>query len=386
MSAWQTVRRASLTLVPIAVLVATVRVAEADPSPPAATSTHPARARPPLRVDYAAPGNCPTQSDFEDRIRARTSLAHFEDAKDAQEVHVVVQPTGFTYAGHLSLAGHNGAISQRDVEDTLCSDVVDALALVTALAIDPNALLSVAHPASSVSHLAIQPSPDVPLPPPIPPMPPTAPPPTLAAPSTPASRPTSQPNAPEAPGATASTWGGAAGAGFLVMAGLAPGALVGGRAFGDLESKSLGALAPSVRLGLIAAENGAFTTPVARFLLLTTRVDACPWRIGSRELSVRPCLSGGLGALRATGIDVAHPTTRVDVWADVGALARGRWYPIGGRFFVELEGGILFPLNRPKFVFQAPPSPPNSPPVNTPVYTPSPIAATGSLSGGMRFW
>ena len=97
---------------------------------------------PPLLVEYTAPGNCPTQSDFEARVRARTELARFADEPNAQTLQVVVRPTGVSYAGHLSIVGRSGHISERDVEDMLCSNVVDALALVTAIAIDPAAMLA----------------------------------------------------------------------------------------------------------------------------------------------------------------------------------------------------------------------------------------------------
>src|SRR5580692_5237813 len=134
-------------------------VVRADPSAPATASPPP----PPLLVDYSAPGNCPTEADFEARVRSRTALARFADENNAQAVHVVVTPTGVTYAGHLSIVGRSGRVSERDVEDALCSDVVDALALVTALAVDPNATLSPSAPAAPAS-TAVPAPPEAPAP------------------------------------------------------------------------------------------------------------------------------------------------------------------------------------------------------------------------------
>jgi hypothetical protein len=347
-----------------------ISLARADPwigttAPPAA---------PPLHVDYLAPGNCPTEADFEDRVRARTPLAHFSNEDEAFSVHILVEPLGFTYRGHLSLVGRSGRVSERDVEDTSCSEVVDALALVTALAVDPNlTLLSVDASAPAVP---------VPLPSDAAAPEDTSPPrvPTNSLLSPPAPR-VWVPREPEkTPASSARTWRVGLGGTFVTMAGIAPDALAGGGAFGEIESQARRWLAPTVRLTVFAAENGAFEARTASFLLVAGRVDACPVRLGLRDLSLRPCLAADLGTVRAEGIDAVSGGTGVagsEIWFDLAAVVRARWSPFGGRFFVEAEGGVFVPFNQSSFVYTHVPAP---------IDTPWSVGVEGSLTLGVRVW
>ncbi len=343
--------------------------ARADPSTPARA--------PALRLEYAAPGNCPTEADFEAGVLARTAFARFANEGDAQAVRVVVRPTGVTYAGHLSIVGRSGRVSERDVEDTLCSDVVDALALVTALAVDPNATLTLPARAGQAS------SPPLLAPPldassPESPAPPTAP----ASPS-PTPAPAESRVAPRGPTpASAPRWAGGAGASFTTIAGIAPDALAGGGVFGEIESRSRGILAPSVRLLVFAAENGVFRARTASFVLVAARPDVCPVRLGSRDLSIRACVGADVGALYAEGIQVTHRQLAVVGWFDAALLLRARWAPGRGSFFVEAGGGILVPVTRPSFRYEESTGAFARPDVDDPWD----VGAFGSIDAGLRFW
>jgi hypothetical protein len=336
----------------------------------------------PLHVEYAAPGNCPTRDDFEARVRARTALARFSDDEGAEVVRVVVTPTGVTYAGHLSITGQSGRTSERDVEDTLCPDVVDALALVTALSVDPNATLSPTAPASSAptaspiasatpiptSTLNASPSPTAPVVPLI-----TAP---MPAPPRPPAR------EPEATPFWASKPGTNLGAIFITSAGLAPDALVGGGVFGELESRAEGWFAPSTRLNLLAQVNGAFRTREASFVLLAGRFDVCPVRLGSRRLSLRPCLVADFGAVLAEAIRPSDVKgiLGTEGWFDVGVLLRARWAPDRARYFVEAEGGVYVPANRAPFDYRYGES------GLAVIDTPWVAGPLGAVAGGVSFW
>jgi hypothetical protein len=333
---------------------------------------------PPLHVEYSAPGNCPTEAEFEAHIRSRTTLARFadDDDRDAQSVQVVVLPTGTTYAGHLSIVGRSGRVSKRDVEDTLCSDVVDALALVAALAVDPNAMLSPSGSAATPAPAEKAPvegaAPDA-----VAVIPLVAPPPAAASPRPSARPPSRAPEADRSAPSPAPAWGVDVGATFIAMGGIAPDTLVGGGGLGEIESGSRRWLAPSARITLFAATIEATTTSTANFLLLAGRVDFCPLRIGSRYLSLRPCVAVDVGAVHAEaaieGVAGAEP------WFDAAALVRARWAPGRGRFFVELEGGIFVPVNHSSFVLK-------DGPVITTVDTPWWAGPMGSLATGMSFF
>ena len=336
---------------------------------------------PPLLVEYTAPANCPTQSEFEARVRARTELARFADEPNAQTLQVVVRPTGVSYAGHLSIVGRSGRTSERDVEDTLCENVVDALALVTAIAVDPAAMLAPPEEPRST-------------PPPTPSVAPVAP-------AAPDAAPEETPNSPRVPKVPLlaapdpaglvhrvdpadaaesrplpSRWAAALGGSFVAMSGIAPDAMAGGAAFGEVEPKSSGWLVPAARLTVFAAENGVFEARKASFLLLAARVDVCPVRIGSGDASLRACMGADLGATRAAGLEtaVAEPASSVDPWFDAAALLRARWAPAHGRVFAEIEGGLVLPITRNTFVYKPDET------IDHPT-----LAATGSLAVGAQF-
>jgi hypothetical protein len=340
---------------------------------------------PPLRVEYTAPGNCPTEADFEARVRARTELARFADEPNAQSVQVVVRPTGSTYAGHLSIVGRSGHVSDRDVEDTLCSDVVDALALVTALAVDRAAMLALSAAAPSAPTSAtpdatpsdVTPVPTEtanPAPPPAPTYsllaPPPPPPPSVP-------RHVTAPETDRGPPRPRLRWAASVGASFVTMSGgIVPEAMAGGGAFGEAEPRLSGWFVPSARLTLFATENISSKTRTASFLLLAARAEVCPVRLGSPDLSLRACAAADSGATRVEGIAVAQPVTATNPWFDVTALLRARWAPGRGHVFVELEGGIVVPVTRNTFTFETP--------THVTFDEPSP-AAIGSLAVGWRF-
>jgi hypothetical protein len=161
------------------------------------------------------------------------------------------------------------------------------------------------------------------------------------------------------------------------MSGVAPDAMAGGAAFGEVEPKSSGWLVPAARLTVFAAANGVFETRKASFLLLAARVDVCPVRIGSVDASLRVCIGADLGATRAAGLDtaIATPASSVDPWFDAAALLRARWAPGRGPVFAEVEGGLVVPFTRNTFVYEMP---------DKTIGHPT-LAATGSLAVGARF-
>jgi hypothetical protein len=100
-------------------LVAVPRGAEAAEEPAAS-------------VAFDAPMPCGTADAFADRVSARAS-AHVAVVPDAAYI-VRITRTGSTFRGSLRAAGGPGP--ERSVEGARCASVVDALALLTAMAID----------------------------------------------------------------------------------------------------------------------------------------------------------------------------------------------------------------------------------------------------------
>src|SRR5580658_10184027 len=142
------------------VLVTHDRAIRADPeenSQAATPRASPSRSSRPapkaFRTEYQAPPDCPTQPDFEWRVQARTQLVVFvspgDAGLDAGRILVTIQREGSSFLGHLELTGPGTLgtpMSVRDVKDEHCSDVVDALGLITSLAIDPNAAVTAVVP------------------------------------------------------------------------------------------------------------------------------------------------------------------------------------------------------------------------------------------------
>ena len=115
-----------------------------------ALAAAPARAEPaPLRLDYeTAGGGCPGAAVFLDEIQWRTDQARVVGpAEAALEVRARVVRRGPVTRGRLVLGTGKDAIV-REVEGASCEEVVSALALITALALDPHASTATKRPAA----------------------------------------------------------------------------------------------------------------------------------------------------------------------------------------------------------------------------------------------
>src|ERR1700753_813809 len=113
-----------------------------------AVSWHAHAAEPvPIRVDYTAPEGCPTAQDFLGEVAARTSLARLAAPEErATALTLTIREVEGGNKGTLRFAPPEGAASSRDVSAADCGQVVSALALMTALAIDPDASTEPSHP------------------------------------------------------------------------------------------------------------------------------------------------------------------------------------------------------------------------------------------------
>jgi hypothetical protein len=219
--------------------------------------------------------------------------------------------------------------------------VVDALALVTALAIDPRAA-QLAPSRSPVS-----------------------------------SAPPAHEDSPQTPHTSAPGYGVNDGAEFVLLTAVAPDVLAGGDIYVELESDRPGLLAPSFRAAILFTQNRVFASPSATFALIAGRFEVCPTRFGSRDAWLRGCLATDVGLLRGQGADVPHPYLAKEGWFDAGVVARGRWSPSGASLFLEIAGGAIFPITQPTFVYVRP----------RVVVQPVPsVAGTVSVGAGVHFW
>lgn len=361
----------------------------------------------PLRVEHEAPASCPGAAVLVEEILWRTSLARVAAPSEAALlIRARITRRRGLYQGLLDIEKERDPI-HREIEGTSCDDVVSALGLVIALAIDPRAATGrkpktapappLKDPRSSTDpHSSPDPPPPAATPPEASPAAPTPPP---AAPTTQPTEPAGPPEAPRAsapptwappptggsyplnrgpaqppwppPGAAAARpaqrprpnwepsrarW--AIGARASISLAVTPRALFGGgivaeRALDDRWNGSL-------RFAIEIAATGSFDAGPggASFLRAMGRLDACALTtrpLRSLALSVTPCLSAEAGALRGAGIlrgSLMNVQQETVPWVGLGLLPRVAL--TNGALAVEVQGGPIFPVVSRTFLFERP--------------------------------
>jgi hypothetical protein len=302
-------------------------------------------------IEYSADAACPQRESFMADVRARTDRLSSPPHGQAVVVYRVrAETTPRGAHGRLDVVDASGATSSRDVEGVTCNDVVDALALVLALAVDPNAS--------------------------------TAP---LASIAPPAAARVEDGGTPSAPRRPAPPWSGHLGASFgaEVNAGVTPALLV-GPVLGVEASIERVTQGPRIepilelRAAITRAQSGTVSAEVgaARFVWTAGQLDACPLRAIAGPVQAVPCarLEGGILEAAGMGVDVSHDVS--STWLAVGGMVRVRWTPLSV-LFVDVDGALLAPLQRDHFYFSRP---------QTGIYDVPAIRGGAALSAGVRFW
>ncbi len=269
----------------------------------------PARARAesppiPFRVEAELPDGCPPAARFSAEVTSRTPrvrLAAPGEVARVYQLHVAPPPPLFL--GRLEIPGADA----REVTASSCAEVVSALALTLALALDPAA-----------STAPIAPPPEAPTP----------------------SRPDARPSRLVAIGGE-------------VALGLFADPLWGASIAGETR---VGRAALRLRARYL---QGLQSPEVARARVHLGAVggEGCAPLPLAGALAVSPCLGFEAGGLLARGAGFDHPRTASLFWAAAAALARLAWAPPQG-LGVEVEAGLLLPLVRPRLLAEAPPAPP----------------------------
>ncbi len=316
----------------------------------AALAAAPARAEPPpLRVDYEAAPGCPGAAIFLEEIQWRTSLARVAGPEEAAlPVNARIVRRGAVSRGRLVLGVGKDAIT-REVEGAPCDEVVSALALITALAVDPRARTAPKAPPPP-------PPPDLPPlpPPPPPPAPPLAahvtalPPPAIIGAPLPAvlEGPAPAPNRPR--------W--SLGARVSTALSVTRRPLLGGGIFAERAlDERWGA---SLRLAVELAGTGSFDVGPggAWFLLGFARIEGCAFAQRARSwFLLVPCLGVEGGAIGGGGIlrgSLAEVSQAAVPWVAGGILPRAAVDL--GPVVIEAQGGPVFPVVRRIFSFKNP--------------------------------
>lgn len=294
-----------------------------------------------VRLDYAAVRDvCPPRADFEAEVRARTSKVAFGDSGRYFRVQIERGEAGFV--GTLAISEQAAAESERRIDGTDCAEVASALALVAALAVDPDAKTG------PRAELALAPSVE----PEVEPKPEPEPEPTPSASAAP--RPVQErAPSPRPPSQPSPRWGWAVALGASALSGPAPRWLFAVGPEAELLRRT-GASVQSLGLSVFAAQTGIVgpSDDRSRFRLLALRVSVCPvgadagWRW-------RACAVADGGALSAEGRGVDQSMSKTRPWLAAGL--RGRLgLALSSRIYVDLDLIGEANLTRDHFIFQNP--------------------------------
>jgi hypothetical protein len=299
----------------------------------------------PFRLDYWEASHCAARAEFSWQLQARTHrLRRAYPGEQALVLTVRLSITGDQVDGLVVLREPDGRTTMRHVSGETCSEVVAALALVTAVMVDPEALTEPVIRKASGRHIKPVPS------------------------------------APPAPPPEPRPWRFGLLGGTSLQTAAAPEPLLVHAAEievlpapGWLPEPALTLSLHGGRSGQIQAHGGQ-----AEFAWTSGRLVACPTRWPARApAAFRPCLSLDVGALRGTGSGVGNPASRGALWLAPGGVIRWEFL-VGNWLVVVADGGTLFPLVRTRFYFG--PSADKGTVYRTPV-----AGLTAGVRAGVRF-
>ncbi len=296
-----------------------------------------------VRLVYESSDACPDREGFEALVRARTARALFAGPYASARTFEVHLTGGRSPHGQLTVRRDGVDEGAREVRADTCSDVAEALALVVALAIDPNSPVG-APPPTGLPRASPTTSPPAA----------AAAPPVQGAPPRPASMGSTQiedksEESSRSPSLPHTLYLGtdlamATGISLETLVTVSP--RLGWRA----ERTSL--IAPSVSVGLIHATSGALSIPVGAASLAWTagQIDGCALSWPPGPVRVLGCLRAEGGALTASGSDITPLQSRTRAWLAMGPLARGEWALLPP-LFVTAEAAAMVRLTTDRFFF-----------------------------------
>lgn len=283
---------------------------------------------------YETTDGCPSEEGFREQVERRARRAGPSSA--TLRVAVNVERERRDLVGTIVVTDARGERSTRKVNASRCDEVVSALALVAALAIDDAAREVESTPPEDASE-----------------------PPRTSPPTAPASTAIDAP-APPPEREQARTFAVRAGAQGAAQSGVTPDVVMTVPVFLDLtlearrDRRGIGVrFEPGLRaLGIFgASDRKAAGTAVAELTWTSGALDACPARIHAGPASLVPCVRIEIGVLAAKGEQIVPARSDSRLWSALALPIRLRLEPWRHVFF-EIEGAARTPLVRDRFVFQ----------------------------------
>jgi hypothetical protein len=346
----------------------------AGPAHAQSSATDPARPadRISAHLQLEAPTSCATREALIERVALRSRRLELGTATPgAPEVFISIAPTRRQVSAQLSLLWPDGTSARRTLSAARCEQVVDALALLLVLALDPgahgaggagapgatpdaasSAQPGVHHPsqpdaaeaaALSSARLASAQLPATPTDDARPAQPPTEQAHELAA-----------RHAADAHRARAGLRLEriSLGARALLITGVVPGAMPGVGAALQVAWSGTTPWSPALSLGAVHAFRSGVHEPggVAAFQLNEAVLEVCPLALQRGPFSARSCATGALGSLSASGSHTYSPSSEKNLWASLGGSVLGA-LDVSELLALELHAGLGAPLSRPRFAF-----------------------------------
>jgi hypothetical protein len=274
---------------------------------------------------------------FEGQVAARTRPGR-SAALPFEVRQVEVEALSEGARGRLVLSGRSHETT-REIRAATCAEAVEALALIVAILLDPEA--------DTRPHLKLRTESQA-----------------------------SRPIEPARPRPSKQLYWGA-GVEWSSLGGVAAGWMQGPRAFIELGRLPPERWFPSLRLSWLRATSGSMEQAglgTASFWLDAARIDGCPLRWSNQVASLEPCLGIEAGMLRADSTGLQGPRAQTLGWAAVSGLARGA-LRYRERLTLHADFGIGLPLTRYRFRFSG----------HEPLYTGAEVGFRAGLGLGVRF-
>jgi hypothetical protein len=312
------------------VVIVVSRLATPDPG----TEPHP------VQVEFDAPAGCADANSFFSSLRSRTNrVRQAEENEPHTTLRVrLAQMRGYIL-GELRVVDDRGRTDTRKVQGANCDDVVQALSLTAALAVDPSVLLSA--PAAPPER-ATSPEATAPPEPAVPPKP--AAPPELATTAL----------ADRAPGAGSQSlhapiprfeFGVSPVGATLLSSSFSLGVALSAR----MTLTGSGVFRPTMGLGAAYLRNDVLQSPgVAQASLTGIAATVCPLRLSASIVTLQPCGLALGGWLTVLGHQAEHTYSVDRLWLSAGGVLRISAY-LGRGLSLEVETGITAPFIRRRF-------------------------------------
>lgn len=275
------------------------------------------------RIEYRAPDTCATAAVFLEEVRSRTPKLSLTEGNDwTSRFQIDVRDDGDKFIGALTVYANRSSSELREVSAKSCEEVLETLALIVAVAIDPNASLR-RLPKRDEARAEDPPA-------------------RTKARAKPAvtARERSKP-----PKVARGTW-----QHQLLLGAEARGAFADNASFAGTLSFEVARTFPergrwAVRLTALRGLESSVTDPFgrkARFGWTAARIDGGPSLLAG-DCSLQAALGWDMGRVEASS-----ELSQSRWWVSALALARARWVPLGPVGF-EVVAGAFIPLTRDRF-------------------------------------